>query len=209
MIHQFAYVGDVNPANLGSVLNDYRSDVEQDSARIAIFNPESNDIRLARKLAKEIINISGTKVQVYVRTDNADYDRVFEEDPDPTYWNPIYLKAFIKPEPLETELTKWGLDTVNKTKIIFSYESVFEALGDRMLRAGDVVVISFNAVGRLVPGNYRIENVTPSGNFRYMWLYFDCDITTLTADITVRPNEDIQDVPEEIMNTGGRYRESI
>lgn len=209
MIHQFAYVGDVNPANLGTTLKDYRSDTEQDGTRIAIFNPESHDVRLARKLAKEIINVSGAKVQVYVRTDNADYDRVFEEDPDPTYWNPIYLKAFTKPEPLETELTKWGPDTTNKTKIAFSYESVYEALGDRMLRVGDVVVVPFNAVGKLVPGNYRIENVTPSGNFRYTWLYLDCDITTLTADITVRPNEDMQDVPEEVMDTGGRYRESI
>ena len=50
-------------------------------------------------------------------------------------------------------------------------------------------------------------NATPSGNFRYIWLYFTCQVEILTADITVRPEEDMP--TEEHVRTNGVYRESI
>ena len=77
-----------------------------------------------------------------------------------------------------------------------------------MLRTGDVVQLPYNAATMaLNPKNYRILNATPSGNFRYNWLYLTCQLETLTADIAVRPEEDMP--AEEPIRTGGQYRESI
>ena len=81
-------------------------------------------------------------------------------------------------------------------------------VGDRMLRTGDVIQLPYNAATTaLNPKNYRILNATPSGNFRYNWLYLTCQLETLTADITVRPEEDMP--TEETTLDGGQYRESI
>lgn len=198
--------GQVSPDTFDTILESYRSESEQRNTLIAIHDVESRDVRLARSLAEEMVNVVGAEVKVYVRTDNADFDVVWDEDPDPTYWNPIYTKAFFKPQPIETELTKWGADTVNKTEVVFSHFQLHQMLGDRMLRAGDVIQLPYNAAA-ISPKNYRVLNATPSGNFRYTWLYFTCQVETLTADITVRPEEDMPE--EEHIRTNGQYRESL
>lgn len=190
--------------------SDLRSDVEQRHTPLALHDPDSNDLKLARARANEIINVSGAEVKVYTRTENADYDDVWDSDPDPTYWNSFPMKAFFKPQPLETELKKWGADTPNKTEVVFSHQQLYQLLGERMLRAGDVIQLPYNAATRaLAPKNYRITNATPSGNFRYNWLYFTCQVEVLTADITVRPPDDSPMAVEEPMKAGGVYRESV
>jgi hypothetical protein len=153
-----------------------------------------------------MINVSGAEIKLFVRTDNADFDSVWDEDPDPTYWTPLFLKAFFKPEPIQTELTKWGADTKNRTEVVFSHHQIYGLLGDRMLRAGDVVQLPYNAAA-ISPKNFRVLNATPSGNFRYIWLYLTCQVETLTADVAVRPEDDMP-VDEQI-RTGGQYRESL
>ena len=207
MIHQFAQdTGGVSADRFNSTLKSFRSDVEQRNSPIQIYNPESADLRLARSLANEQINVSGAEIKVYIRTDNADYDEVWDEDPDPTYWNPEFMKAYFKPQPIEVELAKWGADTKNKTEVVFSHLQVFGQFGERMLRAGDVVQLPYNAAA-ISPKNFRIINATPSGNFRYHWLYLTCTVETLTADITIRPEEDMPS--EERMKTNGRYVEGL
>ena len=207
MIHQFAQdTGGLSADRFNSILKSFRSDVEQGHSPIQIHNPESADLKLARLLANEQINISGAEIKVYIRTDNADYDEVWDEDPDPTYWNPEFMKAFFKPQPIEVELAKWGADTKNKTEVVFSHFQVFNQFGERMLRAGDVVQLPYNAAA-ISPKNFRIINVTPSGNFRYHWLYLTCTVETLAADITVRPEEDMPS--EERIKTNGRYVEGL
>jgi hypothetical protein len=163
---------------------------------------------MARLQAREIVNVSGAEVTIYLRTDNADYDSVWDEDPDPTYWNPIKLKGFFKPQPLEAELKQWGAEVVNKTEITFDHHEIVQLTGNRMLRAGDVIQIPYNSSNIAIgPKNYRILNATPDGNFRYIWLYVKCSIESLTADITVRPEHDMPE--EEQMKTNGQYRESL
>jgi hypothetical protein len=207
MIHQFAQdTGGLSADRFNSILKSFRSDVEQRHSPIQIHNPESADLKLARLLANEQINISGAEIKVYIRTDNADYDEVWDEDPDPTYWNPEFMKAFFKPQPIEVELAKWGADTKNKTEVVFSHFQIFDQFGERMLRAGDVVQLPYNAAA-ISPKNFRIINVTPSGNFRYHWLYLTCTVETLAADITVRPEEDMPS--EERIKTNGRYVEGL
>lgn len=207
--HKFGInTGQVDPDQFNSILTSFRSDVEQRHTPVAIHDMSSADIRLARLEAKEQINVSGAEVIIYPRTDNNDFDSVWDEDPDPTYWSKIHVKGYFKPQPLENELKQWGAEVINKTEIIFDHHEIYQLLGERMLRAGDVVQLPYNAATTsLNPKNYRILNATPSGNFRYIWLYFTCQLETLTADITVRPEDDMP-IEEQII-TNGQYRESL
>lgn len=204
MIHRFGISEGLGNEAFDAVHESFRSDIDQRHSYLSLHDPDSNDIKFARQLADEMINISGAEVKIFIRTDNGDYDAVWDEDPDPTYWNAIYLKGFFKPKPIETELTKWGLDTVNKTEIVFSHRQVYNLVGDRMFRPGDVIQLPFNAIP-VSPKNYRILNSSPSGNFRYIWLYYTCQLELLTADINVRPEEDM--LEEDHSNVG--YKESL
>jgi hypothetical protein len=208
-IHRFSVdTGQISPGQHDSILTSFRSDVEQRHSPLALHDPESADVKMARSQAREMINISGAEVTVYMRTDNEDHDSVWDEDPDPTYWNPIGIKGFFKPQPLEAELKQWGAEVVNKTEIVFDHFAIKELAGERMLRVGDVVQLPYGAAtAALGPKNYRILSATPSGNFRYNWMYLTCQLETLTADITVRPEEDMPE--EEPIRTGGQYRESL
>lgn len=209
MIHRFSIdTGDVQQEMFDAAVVDFRSDVEQRHTQLALHDVDAPEVLLARKMADEIIHISGAEVKVYVRTENADYDAVWDEDPDPTYWDCRPLKAFFKPAPLEAELKKWGVDTANRTEVTFSHRQIFNEYGERMLRAGDVIQLPYNAATPAVaPRNYRVLNAAPSGNFRYVWLYLTCAVELLTADITVRPPDDIMPEDEPIP-TGGVYRET-
>lgn len=209
-IHRFGS----NPGQLphdvfDNVISSHRSIIDQFYTKIALDDPDNPDIKLAITLANEQINVSGANVTVFIRTDNADNDTVWDEDPDPTYWQPVNIKAFFKPQPLELELKKWGAQIDNKTEVVFSHQQLFEHFGERMLRVGDVVRLPFNAaMQQLNPVNYKTLNVSPSGNFRYVWLYFTCQVETLVADITVRPEDDIIPDDEPLPQTG-MFRESL
>ena len=167
-------------------------------------------MRTVRTLADEVVNISGAEVKVFIRTNNNDYDAVWDEDADPTYWSSVMMKAFFKPAPLETELKKWGADTINKTEVVFSHRQLFIEFGERMIRAGDVIQLPFNSsFDDRTPKTYRVLNGSPTGNFRYNWLYFSCAVETLTADISVRPQEIQLPQDDELIKTNGAYRESF
>lgn len=178
-----------SPEIFYSVLQSNQTDLQQRSSPISIHN-YSKDVLLARKMADEVINISGAEISVFARTDNADHDKVWDEDPDPTYWPAKIVKGFFKPEPTQAELKSWGVDTPNRTEITFSHREILEVFGERMLRSGDVLQLPYNAKTNS-PKNFRILNVTPAGNFRYIWLYLQCSVETLTADITVRVDNDL------------------
>jgi len=206
-IHNFgSTTGQVNASVFDSVVSN-RTDVQQVNTALALDNPDSADIATAKKLADEMINVSGANIQVYQRTENADVDEVWDEDPDPTYWQPIGMKAFFKPAPIEIELTKWGVDMAShKNEVIFSHAQLYSRFNERMLRPGDVLHLPYNAVA-VNPSQFRITNATPSGNFRYIWLYYTCQVEALTADITVRTEKDMP--VEEHIKSGGAYRESL
>lgn len=206
-IYNFAVnTGDISPDKFHSVLHSNRTISQQRHTPLAIHDGEAPEIKLARQLADEMIYVSGAEVRVFTRTDNNDYDNVWDEDADPTYWQPIDMKAFFVPQPIEAELQNWGVDTPNRTEVMFSHRQVIEECGERMLRTGDVIQLPYNSAV-IQPKNYRIINTTPTGNFRYVWLYLTCQVETLTADITVRVEEDMPD--EEPFQSGGVYRESL
>jgi len=195
-------IGDVSPVVYDALITSYQSDVEQESSALSIYNPSNPEILTARALADEMINISGAEVKVYLRTDNADFDAVWDEDPDPTYWDMVVMKAYFKPDSIQSELKEWGIDTLNKTEVIFSHRQLYEKFGERMLRPGDVLKLPYNAVSKsLSPTTYRIVNATPSGNFKYTWLYFTCSVESITQDVTVKPTQDVQPNDDEERGT--------
>ena len=206
-VYNFGTAVGMSDADFTAAVSDFRSDTEQSNPSLSIYDEGAPEIATARTLADEMINISGAPVRIYLRTNNADYDYVWEEDPDPTYWNPIDIKGFYKPSPLEMELKKWGVDTINRSEIIFSHKQIYDLCGERMLRAGDVIEIKYNSANKSTnPKHYRVINATPSGNFRYVWLYMTCNIETLTADVAVKPVDDIG-INDDQMEQG--YRETI
>ncbi len=191
-----------------SVAADFRSDSEQFNSPLSLFANEAPDLKMARKLVDESININGAVVNIYLRTDNADYNDVWDEDADPTYWNPFKIKGFFKPSALDLELKKSGVDIENKMEISFSHRQIYIACRERMLRVGDVVKVPFNGAQKdIAPKFYRVVNASPSGNFRYNWLYITCKLESLTGDITVRPIKDVIS-DEDVLKTNGAYRES-
>lgn len=209
-IYTFGHKLDEVDPDFTSAAPDFRQDTDKRNSGLSLYYPDSPTIKTARMLADEAINIVGAEVKVFIRTDNSDYDTVWDEDADPTYWQSVMMKAFYKPTPIETELKKWGADSINKTEVVFSHRELYLEFGDRMLRAGDVIQMPFNAAFQdRTPKNYRVINGTPTGNYMYTWLYFTCAVETLTADISVRPVE-LDPIPSEIpFNTNGAYRESI
>lgn len=206
MIHEFGNPMD-NPGSGYAAwqgTTDQRTDIEKDYSHLSIHDPESADIATAHRLAREQVEISGANVRVYVRTNNQDRDYVWDEDPNPSYHNPINMKAFFKPQALEAELKRWGVDTTNKAEIVFVKEDLTKLWPERLLRPGDVIEIPYNSPANNGPRFFVIKNATPSGNFRYTWLYYTCATETLSADATVRV---IDDVPMNDMedNERGEY----
>jgi len=206
-VHNFAInTGEVSSDAFRSVWQSNRTESEQRHTPLAIHDNSSADIKMARRLADEMINVSGAEVKIFRRTDNADYDRTWDEDADPSYWPAEYLKGYFAPRPLEVVLIDFGVDNPNQTEIIFSHLQIIEKFDNRMLRAGDVIQLPYNDASMKIE-NFRVLNAAPSGNFRYVWLYFTCQVEVLTADITVRVQEDIQGNAD--LDSGGVFREMI
>ena len=177
---------------------DFRSDIEQNEPLLGLHNYDSMDLATACRMARELIHTNGAKIPVYIRTNNADFIEVHDEDPDPTYWPPETIRGFFKPQPMEFELKRWGVDAVNKTEVVFCASDLRELYGERMLRSGDVLKLPYNSPagdpgngGTLNPTFYKVVNASPSGMFRYHWLYFTCTCSSLNADVTVRPVNDM------------------
>ena len=186
MIHRFSQSGDdivrVAAKPLGQ-----RGEMEEQYPLIQLHDAQSEDHDLVGSIASEIINISGGVVVVYVRTDQSAFDPVYEEEPDPIYKAGRRLKAYFAPQPIAAQLTPFGLDVENKATIVFSKHQIYREFSDRMIRIGDVIQVPYNASG-IKPDKYRILNAFDSGNFRYEWLYWSCQVENLTDDITIEPD---------------------
>lgn len=187
MIHSFSATHEQSPA---SVVLDFRSDIEQSNPLFQAHDVDSNDISLVRQITREMIQVNGAAVRIHPRTNNADHDKVFDEDADPTYWSPIDIKAFFVPQPMEYELILWGVDAVNKTEVVFSIDDITSALPNRLLRPGDLIEIPYNSQSQQKPKYYAVDNAQEYGNFRYTWLYVKCQATLLVGDINLRPPQD-------------------
>lgn len=181
MIHRFTQASDSDKYLAGSRQESNRSDIEQRATPLQIHDPESRDMTMANRLARELVNISGAEVIIYPRTENEAYDDVWEEDADPTYKAGKRIKGFFVPQPIAAALTQWGIDIENKTTVVFAREEIFETFGKRMIREGDIIELPYNASLRQL-GRYRVLNAFDSGNYRYNWLYYSCNVENITGD---------------------------
>jgi len=184
MIHRFSKGGDATRVAAGQQRIGHRTDMQRTNPLIQLHDSESLDHTLAADIADEIVNISGAEVIVYIRTDSESYDEVYEEDPDPTYKSGIRMKAYFAPQPIAAQLTPWGIDVENQTTVVFGKERVYAEFGDRMIRIGDIIELPYNASG-IRPDRFRVLNAFDSGNFRYNWLYWSCQVENITNDITI------------------------
>lgn len=159
----------------------HRTDVQRTFPLIQQHDAQSQDHGLASSLAEEIVQIGGGLVTVYLKGKSTAYDDVWEEDADPVYSSGIRLKAHFVPQPVEAQLTLWGIDTESKPTIIFAKEEVIREVGDRLIIVGDLVDVPYNAVG-IKPDRYLVNNSFDVGNFRYNWLYWGCTCETAPND---------------------------
>lgn len=165
-------------------LPDFRSDTS--STALNQDNPASPDLASAFALAAEAMAIGGADVEVFIRTDNSDYNKTYDEDPNPTYFAPVFMKAYAPRQPLQKTMIKFGLDIKSDMKFTFFMPHLVTQFGGRQLREGDVIKSDYNAGDDL--NLWRIVNTSPMGNYRYQWLYLECTVSLLTADITVMPS---------------------
>jgi len=188
MIHRFSK-GKETATRIGARQSQmgFRSDVERTHPLLQLHDSESVDHGLAATISDEIINISGGEVLVYARAESQSYDDVYDEEPDPVYKRPIRIKAYFPPQPIAAQLVPWGLDVENQATVVFAKEQVIAEFGERMITIGDVIELPYNASGIRLD-RYRVLNAFDSGNFRYNWLYWSCQVENLTDDITIGPN---------------------
>jgi hypothetical protein len=194
MIHSFGTVND-EPAD--SSLADFRGDIEQSNPLFQAYDMDSNDLSIVKNIAKEMIQVNGAPVRVHIRTDNADHDKIFDEDADPTYWAPINIRGFFVPNPMEYELTLWGVDSPNKTIIIFNLDEVAAIFPNRLFRTGDLIELPYDSKSQQKPKYFSIDNAQETGNFRYTWLYLTCQTTLIVGDVNLRPAQDIVEAIDE------------
>lgn len=162
---------------------DNRTDIERMFTPLSVYNHMKPDIGYAERMAEELIHISGAWLMVFVRTDNADVNKTWDEDPNPSYKNGIRLKGYFKPEPVGLELTKFGVDSPNQTTVTFARTEILSLFGQkRMVRAGDILEVPHNSIGQIRVRRFRIVDSQDVGNFHYRWLYFQCLIENITGD---------------------------
>ena len=181
MIHRFGFGNDGNKLAAGQKLISPMSDIELEHSLLQVHDPDSPDMTYAANVARELLYKAAANVVVYARTNNSDHDEVWEEDPDPTYGSGKRMKAFFVPQPLEVQLTPWGVDAENKSTVVFILEDIYKEFGQRMVRAGDLIELPYNSVA-IKPDRYMILNAFESGNFRYHWLYLSCNVENILDD---------------------------
>jgi hypothetical protein len=194
MIHDFNFQQSFS--NIDD-LPEHRTEAEKQLTELSVYNHGSPDISYAERLAEEIINISGAPIMVYKRGRNP-LDDVWEEDADPTYERGLKLKGWFTPEPAEISLTRYGVDVPNKTNVVFSRATVLKQFGNRMIAEGDILIVPHNTlIGTQFTDTrdgsadnridqFRVIKSGDTGNFKYRWLYWSCNVENVTGDSTIQ-----------------------
>jgi hypothetical protein len=179
---------------------DFRSQTEKQFTPLSIYDHSKPDIAYAERLAEEIVNVSGAWVTVFLKEPKRDApeDEVWDEDADPIYRSGIKTKAYFKPEPIQSELTRWGNDTPLKSTIVFSRAALFkeDSIGARLLLPGDVIEAPYNYATRfdMGPFRFRVLNIKQDGFFEYRWLYIHAVCELLTGDDALKVKTNNNDI---------------
>lgn len=171
---------------------DFRTEVEKQLSPISIYNHDKPDIAYAERMAEEVINVSGAWITLFLKQPKGDSKEieVWDEDADPIYSAGKKMKAYFKPEPILTELTRWGLDVPLRITVIFSRTSLMNDanIGNRLLLPGDVVEAPYNLPSVLDEGplRFRVLNSSQDGFFHYRWLYVKAVCELITGDLSLK-----------------------
>lgn len=143
----------------------------------------------AEAQATEVINLSGAFTTLYVKEphiDPDDIDNVWDEDANPLYRQGILIKGFIKVNPYNFELTRWGVDAPLKLTVVYARSELIKLVGERLLSIGDVIEVPYNAPKIQGPARFRVLNAFDSGMFKFRWLYYSAQVELLTGDLSLR-----------------------
>lgn len=176
--------------------SDFRSDVDQNYPLVSQENDNSHDVKLTGTLSKEVIRVSGSEIEVFMRTDNNDVDHVWEEDTSPTFWQPISIKAFYEFPLVAISSEGLGLEAKITFDVYFSYQEMLELFGERMIRHGDVLKIPLKFVKPVKIRNFEVTSSSPWQVYMYHWLYWKCTVVNISGDPIVQPE------PKEPIVTG-------
>lgn len=174
---------------------DPRTEAQKRLTPLSLYNHDKSDIALAERLAEEAINISGAWVSLHLRLpkndDIQDPSVLWSEDADPIYDTPKDFKAWVKPEAVEQEMLKYGVDQPIKATIVFARAVMLGEIGERLMVPGDVIEIPYNIPSfpenPRGPKYFRVLNVSHTGYYQYRWLYIECDTELITGDDALRP----------------------
>lgn len=168
------------------IMPDGRPDSSQLNPQQSVYNPNSPDIARAEQWALEGLRIAGAWVTVLPRSEDGKYDAVWMEDPDPTYYAGVDFKAWFQPTPPEILLTKFGIDAPTQLELRFSRAEVYRAMGDRLIRHGDVIIVPHNSLV-IRAERFVVVSVSESGNYRYRFLYLDVTVENINKDESFEP----------------------
>lgn len=166
---------------------DFRSDVEKQFSPLSTYNHDKPDIAYAERLAEELINISGAWITLFLKEPKQGaVTEIWDEDADPLYRAGKKIKAYFKPEPVMTELTRWGIDVPIRITVVFSRAMLMadRSIGERLLLPGDAIEAPYNlpTIFDTGPLRFRILNSKQDGFFQYRWLYVNTICELLTGD---------------------------
>lgn len=156
---------------------------------LATYNHNSPDLAYAEQMATEAVNISGAFVTIYIKEPNVDHENVnsvWDEDADPVYRPGITFKSFIKVNPYQFELTRWGVDAPLKITAVFARSELIKQVGERLANIGDIIEVPYNAPQMQGPARFRILTAFNSGMFKYRWLYYSAQCELITGDLSLR-----------------------
>jgi len=165
---------------------DFRSENSKLNPQHAIYDHNSPDIAQAEAYALESLRISGAWVTVIPRTEDNKFDKTWNEDTNPTYYEGYDFKAFFAPPAPETTLTKFGHDAANSFDLTFSRSELLGSIGERLLRNGDVIVIPHNSL-IIKASRFKVLHAQDSGNYKYRWLYITCTVENMNKDESLAP----------------------
>jgi hypothetical protein len=172
-------------------LPDFRSDIEKLHTPLGVFDNCKPDLAMYERLAEEVINISGAFVTLFLKLPLQGSERnpndIWDEDADPVYANGVILKAFVKLNEFQLELTKFGVDAPLSVKVVFARTTLGKAVGyDRMLAPGDVIEVPYNRAKIDLPLRFRVKNESDAGNINYRWVYYSADCELITSDKSLK-----------------------
>jgi len=171
-------------------LPDHRTDIEKQFTPLSVYNHAKPDYAAAERLAEEVINISGAWITIFIKepyVDRDGHDDVWDEDADPIYRQGIDMKAWVKVDSLNVELTRYGVDHPLQVTVVLSRAVLAKEVGlERLLSVGDVIEVPYNAPKLRGPARFQILNAYDSGNWHYRWLYYTAVCELIPDDKSVK-----------------------